>query len=99
MKITAEAERPSDAAVAVLADVEIVLPLAGLIDKKAEVARLRKQEADILKPLAGNQAKLANEAFVSRAPAEVVAQMRAKVAELLAQLEAIRKLLENLEAS
>ena len=50
-------------------------PAAGsLIDKEAEAARLRKSLADLEKQLPGVQAKLSNEAFLSRAPAEVVEQ-------------------------
>ena len=67
---------------AVLADVEIILPLSGLIDKEAEAAKHRKALLDLNKQLSGIRAKLNNEGFVARAPAEVVAQQRAREAEL-----------------
>ena len=70
---------------AVLADAEVILPLEGLIDKEAEQAKLRKSLADLDRQIAPLRAKLDNEAFVSRAPAEVVAASRAKLAELVAQ--------------
>ncbi len=93
------AVRPKDSAVAVLADAEVILPLEGLIDKGAERARLSKQLVEIDKQLSAVRSKLGNEGFVSRAPAEVVAQQRAKEAELVAQREAVEGLLASLGAT
>ncbi|MFO0951698.1 MAG: hypothetical protein U0835_11230 [Isosphaeraceae bacterium] len=78
---------------AVLPDVEVILPLSGLIDKEAEAARHRKALADLDKQLSGHLAKLNNESFVANAPAAVVEQARAKVAELSAQRQTLEKLL------
>lgn len=91
--ITAKAQRPADSAVAVLADAEVILPLEGLIDKQAECAKLRKSLADLDRQVAPLQAKLANEAFVSRAPAEVVEAQRAKLTELEAQRTVVAALI------
>ena len=99
LTIAEAAERPAESASAVLADAEVILPLAGLIDRKEEAAKLRKQVADLDKQLAPNRAKLGNEAFTSRAPAEVVAGLRAKVAELDAQRRAVADLLVAAEAA
>jgi len=93
LTIVEAAERPKECAVAVLADAEIILPLEGLIDKEAEAVRHRKALADIDKQLAAIRGKLANEGFLSRAPAEVVQQQRAKEAELVAQRAAVEALL------
>ncbi|WP_435019332.1 valine--tRNA ligase [Tundrisphaera sp. TA3] len=94
LEVVAEvADRPKDCAVAVLGDAEILLPLLGLIDKEAETARLRKSLADLDKQLAAIRAKLGNEGFVARAPAEVVAQQRQKEADLAAQRATIEALL------
>ncbi len=82
-------DRPPDCAVAVLPEAEIILPLAGLIDKEAELAKHRKTLADLERQIGGHRSKLANESFVARAPAEVVEQARAKLAELEAQREAV----------
>ena len=83
--VAATADRPADCAVAVLADAEIVLPLEGLIDPEAECAKLEKSPADLDKQLGGVRAKLGNESFVAKAPAEVVEQQRTRLAELEAQ--------------
>jgi valyl-tRNA synthetase len=91
--IAERAERPAECAVAVLGDAEILLPLEGLIDRKAEEARHRKALVDLDKQIGPARAKLDNENFVSRAKPEVVAQLRTKLAELEAQREAVLKLL------
>ncbi|MGE5756818.1 MAG: valine--tRNA ligase [Planctomycetaceae bacterium] len=92
--IIPSAERPARSAVAVLPDVEIILPLEDLIDRAAEAARHRKALAELDRQLAAVRAKLGNESFVRRAPAEVVAQQRAKEAELTAQRQAVAALLD-----
>ncbi len=80
-------------------DTELLVPMAGLIDKDAEIARLQK-EYDKLK-LEGEKIrqKLSNEAFVSKAPAQVVAKDRQRqeeiadhLAKISSQIEEIRKL-------
>ncbi|MGC8639552.1 MAG: valine--tRNA ligase [Isosphaeraceae bacterium] len=91
--ITSQAQKPAEAAVAVLADAEIILPLEGLIDKKAECAKLRKALADLEKQIRPLEAKLANEAFVSRAPTEVVESQRTKLNELVAQHSSVAALI------
>jgi len=53
----------------------------------------RKTLADLARQLSGVRAKLNNESFVSRAPAEVVAQQKAKEADLVAQRTAVSALL------
>ena len=91
--IVESVDRPQECAVAVLAEAEIILPLAGLIDKEAELAKVRKNLSDVERQIAGHRGKLGNASFVSRAPAEVVEQTRAKLAELEAQRESLIALL------
>ncbi len=57
------------------------VPLAGLIDVGAELARLDKEIARLGQEVARVEAKLSNESFVARAPADVVAKERAKIAD------------------
>ena len=66
----------------VLPEAEIILPLEGLIDKEAERRKLQKSLTDLERQMGGLRAKLANESFTARAPAEVVRETRAKLAEL-----------------
>ncbi len=72
------------------------IPLEGLIDPEAECPRIRKVMAEAEGLLAATQAKLANDNFVARAPAEVVAKERDKAAEFTATLERLRGQLEQL---
>ena len=56
--------------------------MAGLIDVKAELQRLDKEIDKISNDAAKMSTKLSNEKFVSKAPAEVVAKERLKLADL-----------------
>ena len=93
LDLTTEAARPAEFAATVLADAEVILPLDGLVDKEAERARTRKAIADVDKQLGGVRTKLGNENFLAKAPADVVAGLRTKEAELLSQRAALEGLL------
>ena len=89
-------DAPSEsAAVAIVPHAEVIIPLGGLIDSAQERARLDKELAQIEGRLAGAEAKLANEGFLAKAPAEVVAQARATAEDLRGQR---RTLLERIAA-
>ena len=82
--------------------IEILVPLAGLIDVAAEIERLGKEIAKVQKDVDMFEKKLGNEAFVARAPAEVLAKDRAKLAdatEKLAILNASRAKIQALDPS
>ena len=64
---------------AVVGDVEIFLPLAGLIDFSEEEKRLTKEIDKLSKDLSTAARKLTNEDFLHKAPAEVVAKENDKV--------------------
>lgn len=73
---------------------EILIPMAGLIDKDVELARLDKEIEKLDKEISAIEAKLSNDGFVSRAPEAVVAKERERLAsnnaakeKLLAQKE------------
>lgn len=72
----AELSAIPESAVALVGDMQIRVPLAGLIDVEAELKRLDKRLARIDKDLAGVRGRLASEAFVSKAPADVVDKAR-----------------------
>ena len=91
-----------EAATALVGELTILVPLAGLIDAKAEVERVTKLIAKTTDELRKTQTKLANEKFVNNAPAAVVAQERERQAEferalasLRTQLERVRRLLDE----
>jgi valyl-tRNA synthetase len=86
-------------ATAMLGDVSILVPMAGLIDAAAEAERLTKRLAKATQDLGKTRAKLASETFVRNAPEAVVRAERERETEqersvtaLQAQLAAMRKL-------
>ena len=80
--IDADGEAPKASASHVAQGCEVIVHLSGAVDFAAELARLEKELGKIDKELGGLNQKLANEGFVSRAPAEIVERERARVAEL-----------------
>tara|TARA_R110002110_G_scaffold406421_1_gene626398 strand:+ start:213405 stop:216173 length:2769 start_codon:yes stop_codon:yes gene_type:complete len=78
-------------ATALVGEMEILVPMAGLIDKDAELARLGKEIDKLDKDLARLQGKLGNAAFVDKAPAEVVAKEREKMQAQQQALEQLRQ--------
>jgi valyl-tRNA synthetase len=78
---------------------EAYVSLAGLIDVAAEMKRLDKQIAEKRKARDGVKAKLANEKFVSGAPAEVVQQQRELVGDLEKQIIAMEENLRELQTA
>jgi len=80
--ITQRGERPRAAATAVAQDVEIFLPLEGIIDFTEEEKRLQKEIAKIDEELVFLTKKLANENFLSRAPEAIIEKERLKTREL-----------------
>ena len=85
-------------AVGLLGAMKILIPLAGLIDTEAETARLAKEIEKHAKDLGRSEQKLANANFFDRAPTEIVAKERARLAELRAAIDRLqeqRAALEN----
>ena len=68
-------------ATALVGEMQVLVPMAGLIDKDAELARLDKEVARLEGEVKRVGGKLANEGFVAKAPAEVLEKERAKLAE------------------
>ncbi|MER2601470.1 MAG: class I tRNA ligase family protein, partial [Candidatus Competibacter phosphatis] len=71
-----------EAATALVGGMNILIPMAGLIDKAAEIARLDKEIAKLRKEEERGAAKLGNADFLGRAPATVVEKERTRLAEL-----------------
>lgn len=77
--LSAQDEAPLSAT-ALFGDVKILVPMAGIIDKQAELARLDKEIDKLKKEVERVQAKLSNPAFTDKAPADVVQKEQDKLA-------------------
>ncbi|HOM59272.1 MAG TPA: class I tRNA ligase family protein, partial [Kiritimatiellia bacterium] len=73
----------------------VYLPLEGVVDVKAEAARVKTELEKTRGFLKGVEAKLGNEGFVAKAPAAVVEQQRAKQKELTETIARLEKLLAS----
>ncbi|MFW6106220.1 MAG: valine--tRNA ligase [Desulfovermiculus sp.] len=82
LRIQTDVNPPQAVASAVVKGCEIYVPLLGVVDFDAELARLGKQLAKIDKDMQGLNRKLDNESFVAKAPAEVVDKERSRLQEL-----------------
>jgi valyl-tRNA synthetase len=82
------------AATSLVAQMEILVPMAGLIDKNAETARLSKEIDRLQKELTRIKGKLNNSKFIDKAPQEVVEKERGKQA---AQEQILIKLQQQLK--
>ena len=67
------------------------MPLLDLIDPAVEAERLAKEIARLEQDLARVEAKLGNESFVARAPADVVEKERKRAADNASALERLRQ--------
>ena len=76
-------------------DIELCIPLAGLIDVEQEVARISKRIEQLTKEIARIDSKLGNPNFADKAPAEVVAKEKEKLSAYQTELG---KMLEQLES-
>jgi valyl-tRNA synthetase len=88
--------KPSGVTPSLVAEIATVF-MPGAVDVGAERARLQKQRAETAKFLATIESKLANESFVARAPAQIVADEREKAQKLREQLAKIDALLAALK--
>ena len=83
----------------VIGQTELLVPLAGLIDFDAERARLEREEEKLVKEIEKLAGRLGNTGFVDKAPPEVVARERARLAELEGAREALARQREGLGRS
>ncbi len=78
-------------------ELEVVLPIEGLVDINSLRSRLEKDLNKAQKEIANLNGRLSNENFVDKAPTEVVSQCREKLREAEAQLRLVRKRLVGLD--
>jgi valyl-tRNA synthetase len=88
--------RPEQAATLVAGEVEILLPLSGMINLEEEEKRLQKEVAKVEKDVAMFAKKLSNEAFVAKAPPEVLEKDRGKLREAEEKLQILQQSLSRI---
>ncbi|WP_154222419.1 valine--tRNA ligase [Marinicella rhabdoformis] len=90
-----EGEEPP-AATALMGDMKLLIPLAGLIDVAEESARLNKQVAKVTQEIKRAEGKLANEKFTAKAPAHLVEAEKEKLTQNEKALTELQEQLEKL---
>ncbi|SEA32106.1 valine--tRNA ligase [Microbulbifer marinus] len=83
-------------ATALVGDMELLVPMAGLIDVQAESTRLQKEIDKLAKELGRVEGKLQNPKFVDKAPAEVVAKEKDKLADMQSAQARLQQQLEEI---
>jgi valyl-tRNA synthetase len=85
-------------ATSLLGSLEIMIPMAGLIDKDAELSRIARALDKLEKDFARTQGKLANEKFVSNAPDAVIEKEKAKLADFTMQMGKLHEQRSSIES-
>ena len=85
-------------ATALVGEMEVLIPMAGLIDTDAELARIAKALDKLTKDYARTEGKLSNQNFVSKAPEAVIAKEKAKLDEFKMQIDKLQQQRQTIEA-
>jgi valyl-tRNA synthetase len=97
LRALADGERAPPAAAAIVGELALLVPMAGLIDPQAELERLGKRVQKTTAEIGKARAKLGNESFVRSAPAAVVQQERARLAEFERTLAGLERQLAEVQ--
>ena len=94
------ADAPPKGAVQIVVDeATVALPIAGLIDASAEIARLKKEIGRSESEVKKVEVKFANTAFVDKAPPEILAENHERLAEHSANASRLKAALARIEAA
>ncbi len=81
IKVLPEGDEGPESATALVGNMKVLIPMAGLIDKEAELARLEKELGKLKAEAERVEKKLSNPSFTDKAPEAVVQKERAKLEE------------------
>lgn len=98
LKLGTDLTAPEKSMSSVLSGVELYLPLAGLLDLDAEIARLQKEVKKLDSEVERVQKKLNNQGFVAKAPAHVIEEEKAKEKDYLEKRATVQTRIEELQA-
>ena len=96
--VLADGEAAPVAVTKLIGATELLIPMAGLIDKAAELARLDKEIAKLTQECGRIEGKLGNDAFVAKAPEAVIAKEREKLGDYQLQLTKLKEQQETIRA-
>jgi valyl-tRNA synthetase len=85
--------------VLVLKEAEVVVPLAGMVDRLAEEQRLMKESEEIKERMAQLEARLRDKAFLNKAPSQVVEKEKQKLSMFEDKLKRLNQELSQLNSS
>ncbi len=97
-QILAPGAKPPPAAAAIVGELSLLVPMAGLIDPAAELVRLDKKIKKIREEISRAKAKLGNDSFVRSAPPAVVTQERERLASFEQSLAGLERQLIQVRA-
>jgi valyl-tRNA synthetase len=98
IEILPPGEQGPESATALIGNMKILIPLAGLIDKQAELARLDKEMGKLTAEIRRIEGKLSNSNFVDKAPEAVVQKEQDKLAEAQSALQNLAGQAEKIRA-
>jgi len=84
-------ERPSKSATAVIKNMELFIPLEGLIDIDLEINRLSKRIDKLKKHILVSEKKLSNKNFIANAPENIITHEKEKMVQLKLEKELLKK--------
>ncbi len=86
-----------ESATGLVGELKLLIPMAGLIDKNAEIARLGKEIEKLNKDIERGDIKLSNANYVERAPADIVEKERQRINEMHSALEKLQEQSRKIE--
>ncbi len=86
-----------ESATSLVGEMKLLIPMAGLIDKNAELKRLDKETEKLIKPIKALEGKLLNPGFTDKAPEAVVQKERDKLAKMQTALNNLQQQKEKIE--
>ena len=95
--VLADSEEAPESATALVGEMKVLIPMAGLIDKNAEIGRLSKEIDNKKQEVKRIEGKLSNSNFVERAPEAVVEKEREKIAEIQTALKSFEDQLARIK--
>ena len=93
-----DSDTAPESAIALVGDMKVLIPMSGLIDKQAELARLNREISKLSGMLEHGEAKLANPNYTEKAPSHIVAREQVRVSEMRTNLQQLHTQLDKIKS-